>query len=87
METGMMWFDNNPKMELDGKIQRAVAYYEEKYGQKPDCCMVHPSMLVGDAAALGRDDSRLEICPADFVNPNHFWIGMKEKGKKGDKPL
>jgi len=39
MSTGMLWFDNDPKLDLPAKIQRAIEYYQKKYGQKPDLCL------------------------------------------------
>ena len=45
MNIGMLWFDNDPKTDLNGKIERAAAYYRSKYGQSPNLCFVHPSML------------------------------------------
>ena len=31
METGMLWFDNDPKKSLNLKIQQAVDYYRNKF--------------------------------------------------------
>jgi hypothetical protein len=45
MNIGMLWFDNDPKLNLDTKVERAVAYYRDKYGKTPTLCFVHPSML------------------------------------------
>jgi hypothetical protein len=44
MNTGMLWFDNDPKADFNTKINRATDYYLKKYGQRPDLCYVHPSM-------------------------------------------
>ena len=45
MNTGMLWFDNDPKTALAAKIERAVNYYRHKYGRDPNLCLIHPSML------------------------------------------
>ena len=45
MNVGMLWFDNDPKSNLDAKIERAADYYRGKYGKVPTLCFVHPSML------------------------------------------
>jgi len=45
MNIGMLWFDNDPKVNLDTKIERAAYYYARKYGRNPTLCFVHPSML------------------------------------------
>ncbi len=71
MNIGMLWFDNDPKADLSSKITRAVDYYQKKYGQIPDLCYVHPSMLQGDGMKTGK----VEIRSNRSVLPNHFWIG------------
>jgi hypothetical protein len=72
MDIGMLWFDNDPKNDLASKISRAADYYQKKYGQVPDLCFVHPSMLQGDSCKAGR----IDIKPNRSVRPNHFWIGV-----------
>jgi hypothetical protein len=47
MNLGMLWFDNDPKVTLDIKVQRAAAYYRHKYGKTPTLCFVHPTMFPG----------------------------------------
>jgi hypothetical protein len=49
MNIGMLWFDNDPKVNLDTKIERAAVYYAKKYGKNPTLCFVHPSMLANPA--------------------------------------
>jgi len=73
MKTGMLWFDNDPKADLQTKIARAADYYQKKYGQKPDLCYVHPTMLSTTTRADGVD-----VRPNRQVLPNHFWIGVHE---------
>jgi hypothetical protein len=53
MNIGMLWFDNDPKAEVNTKIERAAAYYQNKYGKSPDLVFVHPSMMAPDASAEG----------------------------------
>jgi hypothetical protein len=48
MNTGMLWFDNDPKTALTAKIERAVDYYRHKYGRDPNLCLIHPSVLPAD---------------------------------------
>jgi len=79
MNLGMLWFDNDPKASLQVKIERAAAYYMEKYGKKPNVCFVHPSMLPHDEA--DKNDKKvirgeIEIRLSKSVMPNHFWIGV-----------
>jgi hypothetical protein len=79
MSTGMLWFDNS-KNPLTVKIQKAMDYYEKKYGRKPDLCLVNPSMLDG----LPHEGDQIEIQglnvrPYRPVLPGHIWIGMEDK--------
>lgn len=74
MDTGMLWFDNDPKLDLVSKVKKAVDYYRKKYGSEPNACFVHPSMLT---------DSKLDASPVTVhtnstVLPNHFWIGTQK---------
>jgi len=75
MDVGMLWFDNDPKSDLNTKINRAAAYYRLKYGQSPNLCFVHPNLL---------DDSReesgpIQICSNSSIILNHFWLGIQTR--------
>lgn len=74
MRTGMLWFDNDPTTDLANKILRAAAYYQKKYGNKPDLCFVHPSMIL---KAMVKP-SGIDIRPNKQVLPNHLWLGIQE---------
>jgi hypothetical protein len=80
MNIGMLWFDNDPKADLSSKIARAVDYYQKKYGQAPDLCYVHPSMLKEDDPKTGK----VEIRSNRSVLPNHFWIGTHVQSLSGN---
>jgi len=69
----MLWFDNDPQIDIRTKLNRAIAYYQKKYGQTPDLCYVHPSMLPGNAIR----SSEIDVQPDQMILPNHFWIGLK----------
>jgi len=75
MTSGMLWFDNS-NTTLAQKIQKAAAYYEKKYGRKPDLCLVHPSMFLPDTG-VGEGMS-LTVRPYRPVLPGHIWIGIEE---------
>ncbi|GAB4521772.1 MAG: hypothetical protein Fur0018_02640 [Anaerolineales bacterium] len=73
MNIGMLWFDDTPR-EMAVKIQQAAAYYRQKYGQVPNLCFVHPSMLAADALKL----NGVAVRPAQTVLPGHFWLGVEQ---------
>ncbi|TAK13178.1 MAG: hypothetical protein EPO32_05990 [Anaerolineae bacterium] len=75
MDTGMLWFDNDPKVELDAKITRAADYYRKKFGQAPNLCLVNPAMLPKEKQGKGK----IEIRPSAIILPNHMWIGVDKK--------
>ncbi len=35
MDIGLLWFDNDPEVDLAGKVTRAAEYYRVKYGEDP----------------------------------------------------
>jgi hypothetical protein len=74
MNTGMLWFDNDPKSDLPTKISRAADYYLKKYGRMPDLCLVHPSML----GPVTPKEQGIEVRPNRQVLPNHLWLGIHD---------
>ena len=76
METGMMWFDNDPRKSLDVKVQQAADYYRKKYGSVPDLCLVNPLSLQNTGVPVG---GNISIRPLRSVLPGHLWIGKEEK--------
>jgi hypothetical protein len=86
MDTGMLWFDDSAK-PLAEKVQRAAAYYAEKYGRAPTMCLVNPAGLNGGERTAGE----VQIRPARSVMPHHLWMGVDEergngRGSRADAP-
>ena len=85
MEIGMLWFDDSP-IALNDRVKRAAEYYREKYGRKPNLCLVHPGMLMTDEGLV----NSVVIRKAKGIMPDHFWIGVDEAQLKlngnGKKP-
>ena len=77
MNTGMLWFDNDPKTALTAKIERAVDYYHKKYGRKPNLCLIHPTAL--EQEKTKPKTGKVVIRPYRPVLPGHLWIGVEEK--------
>ena len=78
MNIGMLWFDNDNKIDLAAKIQRAASYYANKYGRSPNLCFIHPSMLGG--GTVNTNGSGIEVRTTRSVLPNHFWLGVNTGG-------
>ena len=81
MNSGMLWFDNDPKTGLSEKIENASTYYRNKYGQTPNQCVVNPAMLSGGEANL----PELKISASPTILPNHLWIGFNSAIKQAGK--
>jgi hypothetical protein len=80
MNTGMLWFDNDPKTALMSKIERAVDYYHKKYGRKPNLCLIHPTALENSNEKAKRGKAKgITVRPYRPVLPGHLWIGVEEK--------
>jgi hypothetical protein len=85
MDIGMLWFDNDRQADFDVKVNRAVSYYHDKYGQKPNLCFVNPSMIAanGNNASKSKKASKVfgdvEIRGSNSMLPNHFWIGINRQ--------
>jgi hypothetical protein len=75
MNSGMMWFDNDPKTDLTVKIKKAADYYHRKYGMAPDTCLVNPSMF--DAKVT--QEGKITIRSYRPVLPGCLWIGVADK--------
>ena len=67
MKIGMLWYDNS-KDSLSVKIERATAYYLEKYGKQTRSVFVNPS----DFSDEPIDGVRL--VSSKQVLRNHLWL-------------
>jgi hypothetical protein len=83
MEIGMLWFDNDPKVDLSDKVQKAAAYYQGKYRQAPNLCFVHPSMLPMVKITFGA----ITVLSKQAIRPHHFWIGYQREEELQSPPV
>ena len=70
MNEGMLWLDDTKERTIEDKIGRALIWYKENYGPKPNLCFVHQKIEAENVEIEG-----IDIRPASFIQPNHFWIG------------
>ena len=98
MKTGLLWFDDDPRKQLEEKVLRAATHYGHKYGHSPTLCFVHPNALSADRQAFGDNLSarraggngkhpvkkagRVEIRTGRSVLLHHFWLGAAEKPRQ-----
>lgn len=83
MNTGMLWYDNDPKTALTAKIEKAVDYYRHKYGRDPNLCLIHPNALGTEKPESGKTvlsvADGITVRPYRPVLPGHLWIGVEDK--------
>ena len=71
---GMLWFDNDPKTDLEQKVEGAAGYYRNKYRQEPNICYVNPKMLNG---SNWRKVGEVKVLKSTTILPHHLWIGVR----------
>jgi hypothetical protein len=82
MQSGLLWFDNDPHRQLAVKIADAARRYQEKFGAAPNICYVNQAALEGDETKLPVQEmqaSSLRVVPASNVLLHHFWVGIEEQ--------
>ncbi len=72
MQSGLLWFDDNPRLSLADKIEKAAGRYREKFGRAPTICFVNPHTLAG-AEQL---PAHVKVIERGSIQPNNFWIGV-----------
>lgn len=73
MNVGMLWLDDDKQRPLAEKVQRAVEYYQDKYGCVATLCLVNSAALAGETAVAG-----VKVQGSATVLPYHFWVGRDE---------
>jgi len=73
MRTGLLWFDDNPRLPIAAKIEKAARRYRERFGRSPNICYVHPQTLAG-AEEL---PTHVQVVGKVTIQPDNFWIGVK----------
>ena len=73
MQTGLLWFDDDPKVPFASKVERAARRYRERFGRSPDVCYVHPRTCAGISAM----PAGVQVIALSTVRPDCFWVGLK----------
>lgn len=74
MKIGMLWFDKSNR-SVEERVGEAASYYEAKYQDKPDHCVMNSSESATDGGSM----SGMTVEKSDRVNRWHFWIGKKDR--------
>lgn len=85
MEIGLLWYDDNPRRELEDKVGEAAQRYRAKYGRWPNTCYVHPQMVAERleqelrVACPKRSRTVIRVMSAPNILPHHYWLGETTK--------
>jgi hypothetical protein len=85
----MLWYDDDPKHSLKEKLARAVEHMRGKYGQTPELCFVHPSVITslqGEQPVVTVDGMKIKLVPQRRVLRNHFSLVIPEVGDHSGAP-
>jgi hypothetical protein len=82
MKEGLLWYDDDPRRDLAEKIGLAARRYRQKFGEPPDACYVHPSLLKGNGGV--KHVGGVRVTPLSSVLRHHFWLG-RERAKQSSR--
>lgn len=68
IDLGWLWFDNDPKTNLEEKITQAAGRFQQKFGQPPRLCYVNERALAEQQTTCGRT----RVLSAKNVLPGHI---------------
>ena len=73
MDIGLLWHDGG-SADLARTLAQAAKRYHDRFGNKPNVCYVHPTLLPdGDCKVNG-----ILVRPSARVLRHHFWIGQEQ---------
>ena len=73
MREGLLWHDSGSE-DLAWKLARAAQRYRDRFGDKPNVCYVHPTLLPdGDRKVDG-----ILVRSSSRVLRHHFWLGHEQ---------
>ena len=85
MDVGLLWYDSDPRRELEDKVGQAARRYREKYGRWPNTCFVHPKAVNGQgdhelrvACRPRRREATIRVVTAPNVLLHHYWLGVSD---------
>ena len=73
MDIGLLWHDGG-SADLAGTLAQAAKRYHDRFGDKPNVCYVHPTLLPdGDRKVNG-----ILVRSSARVLRHHFWLGQEK---------
>ena len=84
INSGNLWFNNDPKMNLLQKVQNAAADFKKKFGYAAEYCLVN----VNDAQDQNLEEiekkCNLIVQPYKYVPHHIFWVGCEQTLVSGE---
>lgn len=72
--SGVMWFENNSKVDLTKRVQAGAARHVEKFGVQPNVCLVNPKTELPAEAVI--DGIRLR--KDQYVLPDNYLLILEK---------
>lgn len=72
MRVGLLWYDAGTKALAD-KVTQAAKRYQERFGEKPNVCYVHPQTLSDTAPEV----KGIRVLPSSQILRHHYWVGRE----------
>lgn len=72
MTSGMLWLDSDRQRSLEEKVDRAARYYQQKYGRRPNVCLVWRGLLSEE-----KEIAAIQVMPVTNMVRDHFLLGVK----------
>lgn len=74
MNIGLLWHDSSSQ-DLARKLAPAAQRYQERFGELPNVCYVHPGQLPDGDRQVGS----IWVRPSRQILPHHFWLGLEQE--------
>ncbi|MGH2582549.1 MAG: hypothetical protein ACRDFQ_06600 [Anaerolineales bacterium] len=72
MEIAELFLIENLRGDLEAQVAWAADRFQQKYGQRPTLCAIHPSLL-----QRGRNRvSGIQLEARKSLLPNYLWLGV-----------
>ncbi len=75
---GWLWYDDDPKTNLEEKVGQAAARFRQKFGWPPRVCYVSQKAL-GDRQPM---PGHVQVRTANNVLPGHFLFVVEEQARE-----
>lgn len=84
MNTGYLWFNNDPKKTMLEKVQNAAADFKKKFDHDAEYCLVNISDAQGQNLEEIAKTCNMIVQTYKYTQPNNFWVGYEEMLVSGE---